>query len=146
MSERARERKVGRDMSAQENILIVQQYLSNHSCQLVAEDVIYHDYSQPEPVQGREAVGQLLDAFYRTGFSDAKLEIRHMFGHDNCVTLEVTFHGENTGPLRGHPASGQRVELPVCGIYDIEDGLIRRVRVYYDSGLFERQLGWIASQ
>lgn len=133
-------------MSAQENIRIIQEYLSSHALQYVAEDVIYHDYSQPEPVQGRQAVDELLDSFYRTGFSDAKLEIRHISANDNSVTLEVTFHGVNTGPLRGHAPSGKRVELPVCGVYDIEGDLIRRVRIYYDTGLLERQLGWVASQ
>jgi limonene-1,2-epoxide hydrolase len=133
-------------MSVHENIRIVQEYLSNHTPDYAAEDVIFHDYSQPEPVKGRQAFGQLLDAFYRTGFSDAKLEIRHIAADENCVTLEVTFHGVNTGPLRGHAPTGKRVELPVCGVYDIEDGLIRRVRIYYDNGLLERQLGWIPSQ
>ncbi len=133
-------------MPAHDNIRIVQEYLSSRSPEYMADDVIYHDYSQPEPIQGRQAIDELLKSFYQIGFSDAKLEIRHISADDNCVTVEVTFHGVNTGPLRGHPPTGNWVELPVCGVYDVEGGIIRRVRIYYDSGLFERQLGWVANQ
>ncbi len=129
-------------MSAQDNIRIIKEYVSTHDDQYVSEDVIYHDYSVPEPIHGREATKELLDTLYRTGFSDAKLEIRHMTADENSVVLEVTFHGVNTGPLRGHSPSGMRLELPVCGVFDVEGGVIRRVRIYYDSNLLERELGW----
>ncbi len=133
-------------MSDHNNIRIIQEYLSSRSPEYMADDVICHDYSQPEPIRGRQAVDELVDSFYRTGFSDAKLEIRHITGNDNGVTLEVTFHGVNTGPLRGHPPSGKRVELPACGVYEIAGGLIYCVRIYYDNGLLERQLGWVADE
>ncbi len=130
-------------MSPQDNIQIVIEYLWNHALDHAADDLILHDYSMPEPLSGCRAVERFRDAVYRVAFSDAKLEPRHVTADEKRVVFEVTFHGVNTGSLRGRPPSGKRVELPLCGVCDLEEGVIRNIRLYYDSGLLKQQLGWI---
>lgn len=128
-------------MSAQDNIKIVQGYLANHDPRFMAEDATFQDYSQPEPLRGREAIGAMLDMFYHTAFSEARAEVRNLVADDRSVVLEFTFHGVNTGSLMGMPPTGRRVEVPMCAIYDVEGGIIRRARLYYDSATMARQLG-----
>jgi SnoaL-like polyketide cyclase len=56
--------------------------------------------------------------------------------------LEVTIRGTHLGPWRGLPATGRRLEFPLCGIYtfDANDRLAGE-RIYYDRALVLRQLG-----
>jgi len=45
-------------------------------------------------------------------------------------------------PLYGLPATGRRVELPLCGIYTFDaDDRLAGERIYYDRGTVLRQLG-----
>ncbi len=129
-------------MSPQDNICIVADYLFGHTADHVAEDLILHDYSMPEPVSGHQAVERFRDSVYREAFSDAKLESRYVTADEKRVVTEITFHGVNTGKLLGHQPSGKRVELPLCVVCDLEQGTIRNIRLYYDSGLLKQQLGW----
>ncbi len=128
-------------MSAQDNIQIVQGYMANHDPKFMAADATFHDYSQAEPLRGREAIGAMLDMFYHTAFSDARAEPRNLAADDKSVILEFTFHGVNTGSLMGLPPTGKRVEIPMCAVYDVEGGVIRRARLYYDSATMAKQLG-----
>jgi steroid delta-isomerase-like uncharacterized protein len=132
-------------MSAQDNTKIVQDYLANHDPKLMAEDATFQDYSQAEPLRGREAIGAMFDMFYRTAFSEARAEARKLIADEASVVLEFTFHGVNTGSLMGMPPTGKRVEIPMCAIYEIEGGLIRRARLYYDSATMSKQLGLMPS-
>lgn len=128
-------------MSARRNIEAVQAYLTNHDPQYMAENAIFRDFTQPAPFRGREAIGAMLDMFYETAFSEARAETRNLFADEARVVLEFTFHGVHTGDLMGIPPTGQRVEVPMCVIYDVAGGAIREGRLYYDSASLARQLG-----
>jgi hypothetical protein len=41
----------------------------------------------------------------------------------------------------GIPTTGNAVEIPMCVIYGLEDGVIRRGRLYYDGATMASQLG-----
>ncbi|HXF06668.1 MAG TPA: ester cyclase [Blastocatellia bacterium] len=130
-------------MSAQDNIKVVQAYLANHDPKFMAEDATFQDFSQVEPLRGREAISAMLDMFYHTAFSEARAEVRNLVADDKSIVLEFTFHGVNTGSLMGMPPTNKRVEIPMCAIYDVEGGVIRRARLYYDSATMAKQLGLI---
>jgi steroid delta-isomerase-like uncharacterized protein len=82
---------------------------------------------------------------------DLAIEVRRQHVASDCVVVEVTIRGTHLGPWRGLPATGRRVEFPLCGIYtfDAEDRLAGE-RIYYDRatvlgqvGLFHEPLrGW----
>jgi len=120
-------------MTAEENLTIVRDYLSGRRPDNMAEDATFADFTQPEPIRGREAIAALFHAYYEEAFPGATAEYRDWIADEHRVVLEFTFRGVNTGPLHGHAATGQRVETPMCVIYDVEGGLIRRARLYYDS-------------
>lgn len=120
-------------MSAQQNIQIVRDYLAGRGPELMAEDATFHDFTLAEPIRGREAIAAMFRAIYVEGFPGASAEFHNWVANDDHVVLEFTFRGVNTGPLQGRPASGKSVEVRMCAVYDVKDGLIRRARLYYDS-------------
>ncbi|MBL7183610.1 MAG: nuclear transport factor 2 family protein [Anaerolineae bacterium] len=121
-------------MSTQDNISVVEAYLAGRGPELIAEDATFHDYTLPEPIRGTEEIAKMFHAVYNVAFPGAEAEFHNIVANDNCVVLEFTFRGVNTGSLMGKPPTGRRVEVPMCVVYDVEDGVIRRARLYYDSG------------
>ena len=120
-------------MSAEETLTIVRDYLSGRRPENMAEDATFTDFTQPEPLRGREAIAAQFRLFYGGAFQDASAEYRNWIADEHRVVLEFTFRGVHTGPLNGRQPSGMRVETPMCVIYDVEGGLIRQARLYYDS-------------
>ena len=74
---------------------------------------------------------------------DLAIDIRHRHVASDAIILEVTIRGTHLGVWRGGmPATGRRVEFPLCGIFtfDAEDRLAGE-RIYYDRATVMRQLG-----
>jgi steroid delta-isomerase-like uncharacterized protein len=74
---------------------------------------------------------------------DLAIDIRHRHVAGDAIVLEVTIRGTHLGIWRGGmPATGRRVEFPLCGIFtfDAQDRLAGE-RIYYDRGTVMRQLG-----
>lgn len=122
-------------MSAEQNIQIVRDYLRGRAPEHMAEDATFHDLPQSITHRGREAIAAMFREVYVEAFSDAAPESRNWVADDDSVVLEFAFRGVNTGSFAGRPPTGRRVEVPMCVVYDIEDGIIRRARLYYDSRL-----------
>lgn len=120
-------------MSAQQNLQIVKDYLAGRGPELMAEDATFDDLGRAETIHGREAIAALFRHYYDEAFPVASAEYRNWIADDHCVVLEFTFRGVNTGTFHGRPPTGKNVEAPMCVIYDVEDGLIRRARLYYNS-------------
>jgi steroid delta-isomerase-like uncharacterized protein len=73
---------------------------------------------------------------------DLAIEVRQCYVASDAIILEVTIRGTHLGSWRGVPATGRRVEFPLCGVYtfDTQDRLAGE-RIYYDRGAVMRQLG-----
>ena len=68
-----------------------------------------------------------------TSVPDLQIEVlrRHVAG--DTIVVEVTVRGTHLGPWRGLPATGRRVEFPLCGIFEFDGGdRIAGERIYYD--------------
>ncbi len=74
---------------------------------------------------------------------DLAIEIRNRHVSGESIVLEVTIRGTHLGVWRGGlPATGRRVEFPLCGVFtfDARDRIAGE-RIYYDRGTVMRQLG-----
>jgi steroid delta-isomerase-like uncharacterized protein len=120
---------------------VVRQFITTYDPKYLSDDVVLVDHTLPEPLRGKAAVTRMLDMFYQTAFPGSKVDIQEMIQDANLVVVEYLFKGENAGNLMGNPATHRMVELPMCAIYEVEGGLIRQIRVYYDSALLTKQLG-----
>jgi len=73
---------------------------------------------------------------------DLKIEVTQRHVASDSLIVEVIISGTHLGPWRGLPATGRRIEFPLCGVYtfDAEDRLAGE-RIYYDRGTVLGQLG-----
>ena len=76
-----------------------------------------------------------------TALPDLVIEIRQQHVATEAILVEVTIRGTRLGGWKGLPATGRRVELPVCGIYTFDaDDRLAGARIYYNRGTVLRQL------
>ena len=104
-------------------------------------DASYEDEPWEDRRSGRDGVrsyyGELLRAL-----PDLAIDIARRHASFESVVLEVAIRGTHLGPWRGLPATGRRVEFPLCGIFTFgEDDRLKGERIYYDRAAVLRQLG-----
>jgi len=73
---------------------------------------------------------------------DLEIEVQRRHVTEDTIVVEVIIRGTHLGAWRGLPATGRRVDFPLCGVYtfDSEDRLAGE-KIYYDRGTVLRQLG-----
>jgi steroid delta-isomerase-like uncharacterized protein len=73
---------------------------------------------------------------------DLHIDVQHQHVGSEGLALEVIIRATHLGPWRGLPATGRRLEFPLCGIYtfDSNDRLAGE-RIYYDRAMVLSQLG-----
>jgi steroid delta-isomerase-like uncharacterized protein len=116
-------------------------FIVDHDPAYYAEDATFQIMADPEPLEGREAIAGLFGALYGGSFTDTHVEIRSVIADGPRVVLEFVYNGTNTGEFMGLPATGERVSVPIMGIYEIEGDSITHGRIYFDMGTMMRQLG-----
>lgn len=128
-------------MSAETNLKAVRAFLNQGELNVISEQATFQDFTRPESIQGPEAISQMIYNFYNVSFPGAEAEFTNIVAGEESVVMEFTFRGVHTGELWGIPPTGRAVEIPMCVIYDLEDGIIQRGRLYYDGATMARQLG-----
>ena len=87
-------------------------------------------------MEGKEA---LRDEFVRpfiTAFPGNRHLVKSMTFGSGVVVVEFSFEAQHTGPFAGHAATGVRIKLPGCGVYEY-DAARRQItagRIYFDVG------------
>lgn len=106
---------------------------------MMADDVIFTSMSTGEEHIGRDAVRRMLDRMYRVAF-DAHATVRTLVCEPDHAVLEALFVGRHIGMFAGHGASGREVRVPLCVVYDLAAGKIRRARVYLETPVLLAQI------
>jgi steroid delta-isomerase-like uncharacterized protein len=89
--------------------------------------------------QVRQFYAQLLRAV-----PDLHIDVRCRHAAQNAVVLEVVIQGRHAGTWRGLPATGRRINFPLCGIYTFDnDNRLAGEKIYYDRATLLQQLGII---
>lgn len=88
---------------------------------LFAEDGVLHSM-MVEPIVGRESIGERI-AHLGAGTESITLNLKHIGVIDGVVFVERV----DEFVFNGHPGS-----VPVVGVLEVEDGLIKEWREYYD--------------
>ena len=109
---------------------------------MMADDVVFTHMASGDEHRGPEAVRRMLDYMYHQAF-DARAESRSRLYTENQAVIEGEFIGTHTGEFAGIPATGRRVRVPLCVVYDLEDGRIKRARVYIEMPVLMRQIGGV---
>lgn len=114
-------------------------YFNSHDVQYVAEDGVFISMNTGEKTIGRESVGQMLHYIYHVAF-DARAEIKNKIITENKAVLEFDFIGKHIGEFAGVQPTNKQVNVPICVVYDLENGLISQGRVYFLMDVLMKQL------
>ena len=110
---------------------------------MMAEDVLFTHMATGDEHRGPDAVRKMLDYIYHQAF-DATADVRSRIIADEQAVIEGDFVGTHIGEFAGIPATGRQVRVPLCVVYDLEAGMIKRARVYMEMPVMMRQLGPVA--
>src|SRR5262245_43431574 len=85
-------------------------------------------------MEGSEAVREQFARPFTTAFPGNHHIIKNMIFGPGVVTVEFSFEAQHTGPFAGHAATGARISLPGCGVYEYDSAKrqITAGRIYFD--------------
>jgi steroid delta-isomerase-like uncharacterized protein len=107
---------------------------------MMADDVVFTNMATGEEHRGVDGVRRMLDFVYHTAF-DATAETRSTIYAERQAVFEADFVGIHIGAFAGIPATRRKVRVPLCVVYDLDEGKIKRGRVYMEMPVLMRQLG-----
>jgi steroid delta-isomerase-like uncharacterized protein len=101
----------------------------------------YDDEAWGEHHEGHDGVRLFYEQMMKA-LPDLVIDVQRRHVTDDAIVLEVMIRGTQLGSWRGLPATGRRVDLPLCAVYtfDAADRLAGE-KIYYDRGTVLRQLG-----
>lgn len=142
MSEISMDRVTARLATVEEHVRCENRHDLEAVMATFGSDARYDDEPWQDHRMGREGVRSYYTELLAS-LPDLAIEVRRRYVAADAIILEVTIRGTHLGPWRGGmPATGRRVEFPLCAIYtfDTQDRLAGE-RIYYDRGAVMHQLG-----
>ncbi len=105
------------------------------------ETARYDDEPWGEHYTGPDGVRRFYEQLMKA-LPDLEIAVQRRHIAEDAILVEVVIRGAHLGAWRGLPATGRRVEFPLCGVYtfDVDDRLAGE-RIYYDRASVLRQLG-----
>lgn len=94
-----------------------------------SDDAVYHNIPM-KPVAGRAAIEKVLGGMAST-MQSAGWEVRHQVATGNVVMNER---------VDRFNVNGKAVEIPVMGVFELQDGKITAWRDYFDLAMFQSQM------
>jgi limonene-1,2-epoxide hydrolase len=94
-----------------------------------AEDGTYHNMPM-QPVRGRPAVKTFIAAFLQN-WTETTWDVRTIMSKGDVVVAER---------MDRTVAAGKRIDLPCCGVFEMENGKIKVWRDYFDMATYTRAL------
>lgn len=101
----------------------------------------YDDQAWGEHYEGASGVRTCYEELMEA-LPDLEIDVQRRHVTEDAIVLEVVIRGTHLGSWRGLPATGCRVEFPLCGVYTFDsDDRLAGERIYYDRATVLRQLG-----
>jgi steroid delta-isomerase-like uncharacterized protein len=105
------------------------------------ESARYDDEPWGEHYRGRDGVRLFYEQLMKA-LPDLEIAVQRRYVTDEAIVVEVAIRGTHLGSWRGLPATGRRIEFPLCGVYTFDgDDRLAGEKIYYDRGTVLRQLG-----
>jgi steroid delta-isomerase-like uncharacterized protein len=109
---------------------------------ILADGIVMHHPSSPQPVTGANNVVGFLGAF-RAGFPDMSMKVEFAFGDSEMVAVRWLMSGTHTAVLFGIPPSGKQVSVAGISLLRFLDGKVIEDWVSEDSLGLMQQIGVI---
>lgn len=100
----------------------------------------YEVVAEDQQYDGADRVNDFLSENVRA-FPDFVFVPTSVRPTDDAVVVEGRFQGTHLGSWRGLPATGRRVDFPMCLVFDFEGEAMVAERLYFDLSTPLRQLG-----
>ena len=101
----------------------------------------YDDEPWDAHYEGRDGVRRFYTQLMKA-LPDLEIDVQRRYVTDDAILVEVIIRGTHLGGWRGLPATGRRVDFPLCGIYTFDaDNRLAGEKIYYDRGMVWQQLG-----
>ena len=71
---------------------------------------------------------------------DARTEVRNLLVDDDKAAVEADFAGTHIGEFAGIVPAGRAVRVPYLVVYDLRDGQISALRIYFPMSMLVKQL------
>lgn len=101
---------------------------------------VYHDPNIPELPRGPEGV-RLRRQVYLQAMPDARVTVHRLVEAGDMVAADWTFHGTNTGEIRGMAATGRPASITGAHFFRFEGDRIAETWTYPDTLGLLTQLG-----
>ncbi len=92
------------------------------------DDAVYHNIPMA-PSEGKAAIEKALAGISQ--MTSKGWEVTHQVANGNVVMNERIDRFE---------VGGKAIAIPVCGIFEVEDGKIAKWRDYFDAAMFQKQM------
>jgi steroid delta-isomerase-like uncharacterized protein len=110
----------------------------------LAEQCVYDELATQRHVEGLDAVLEA-NRDWKEAFPDVRGEVSRAIADNGAVTLEITWEGTHSGPLRmptgDIPPSNRHVVIRAVEVFDVEGEKIREAHHYFDLMSLLQQLG-----
>lgn len=116
---------------------------------LLDEDVVIHFPTDPQPILGKEEIRRVWSRLFGRIIPDIHEDVLSTVVQDGTVACEVVESGTLVVPsdpseaLSASTSSSHRpYKMNVAAFFRLnDDGLIERIRSYWDTGAFAKQIG-----
>jgi steroid delta-isomerase-like uncharacterized protein len=113
---------------------------------LLADDFVWHDWTQPEPIRDKEAARKYFSSWSKAFPDLNSKQVVRVVGEDS-VAAEIEFTGTNTGPMemggKEIPPTNKTVIGRGAYIAFMRDGKVVEFRSHPDVAGIMMQLGFI---
>lgn len=111
---------------------------------MVADDAVIEVYSLGATFRGKNEFIQFMQGF-KGAFPDMRIHHKNVFSNGNNVVVEFNATATHTGNLHTPngiiPPTGKSINLTVCEVQVWENGKVKSIHNYQDSGSLMLQLG-----
>jgi len=93
-------------------------------------------------MQGQSAVREQFVRPFIAAFPGNRHFVKNIIFRRDVAVIEFTFKAEHKGPFAGRAATGARIELAGCGVYEYDSARrqITAARIYFDVGTLLKQI------
>lgn len=141
MASASKERRAARVAIVEQHIRLENEHDLEGVLRTFGDTARYDDEAWGEHYSDRNGVRLFYEQLMKA-LPDLEIKVERRYVTDDAILVEVMIRGTHLGGWRGLPATGRRVEFPLCGVYtfDASDRLAGE-KIYYDRGTVLRQLG-----
>jgi ketosteroid isomerase-like protein len=93
----------------------------------LADDIEYHWHPNKRPAVGKDKMRKFLSN-YEAGFDQQEWRVTHWAEHGEVLFMEGV-------EVLVDRSTGVKIDNPFVQVFEVRDGLIRRMRDYYDTSL-----------